>query len=144
MKEDWEAIFLSLALRARYECSHLVRGMSFGLNVFSIYNLSCQVTREAVIETYRCHGEEHKARANQNMDAEKVIQSHSESSIRKMTGMDIEQSKFLEKYKHDREVITTNEVLSNQNARPNIWKDGWDAGDEGLRPGGWCHVVRGH
>ena len=101
--------------------------MSFGLNVFSIYNLSCQVTRDAVIETYRCHGEEHRARANQIMDAKKVIQSHSESSIRKKTGMEIEKSKFLEKYKHDREVIKKRSSIQSERATQNLerWLGCW-------------------
>ena len=97
------------------------------MNVFSIYNLSCQVTRDAVIETYRCHGEEHRARANQIMDAKKVIQSHCESSVRKKTGMEIEKSKFLEKYKHDREVIKKRSSIQSERATQNLerWLGCW-------------------
>ena len=97
------------------------------MNVFSIDNLSCQVTRDAVIETYRCHGEEHRARANQIMDAKKVIQSHSELIIRKKTGMDIETSKFLEKYKHDREVIQKRSSIQSECATQNLerWLGCW-------------------
>ena len=101
--------------------------MSFDLNVFSIYNLSCQVARDAVIETYRRHGEEHRAMANQIMDAKKVIQSHSESSVRKKTGVDIETSKFLEKYKHDREVIKKRSSIQSERAtqHPGRWLGCW-------------------
>ena len=85
------------------------------------------MTREAVIETYRCHGEEHRARANQIMDAKKVTQSHSESSVHKKTGVDIDKSKFFEKYKHNWELIQKRSSIQSERATHNLgrWLGCW-------------------